>query len=147
MKKLVLIGLALGLIIGISVGLYLYNMKAKDFANSKANIVTTVDVIYGEFNADEALAATKYVANDKVVQVKGSLKEVVVESDSTTTVILVGTATPEATVTIALETKQPDLASKLVVGSEITVNGQCTGMLDDFVTKKVQMIRGGVIDK
>lgn len=145
MKKIFLISLVVGLVIGLSIGYYLYNMKAKDFANSKANIITTVDAIYGEFNSDEALAATKFVADDIVIQVKGSLKEVLVASDSTTTLILVGSATPEATVSIALETKIPELAKTLIVGAEITVNGQCTGILDDFVTKKVQMIRGGIV--
>ena len=145
MKKLFFIFLAIVLLIGVSVGYYLYNMKAKDFVNSKANIITSVDAIYDEFNSDEALAATKFVADDIVIQVKGTLKEVLVAADSTTTLILVGSSNPEATVSMALESKTPELAKTLIVGAEITVNGQCTGILDDFVTKKVQMIRGGIV--
>ena len=143
-KSKYLLGLSLFVVLGSYV-LYSVTKSNKDFAHSKANLVTTVDAIYGEFNENEALAGTKFVAKDMVVQVKGALKEVVVEADSTTTVVLVGTATPDATVSIALETKNPNLAKSLVVGCQLTVNGQCTGMLDDFVTKKVQMIRGGLI--
>ncbi len=129
-----------------SYALYSVTKGNKDFAHSEANITTTVDAIYSDFDADEALASSKFVIKDMVVQVKGLLKEVVVEADSTTTLVLEGSSVPEATVSIALESKNPNLASSLAIGSEITVNGQCTGILDDFISKKVQLIRGGVVN-
>lgn len=146
MKKIILIIIAAGVLIGISVGVYLFNKKAKDFAHATPNIKTTVEEIYSQFNNDEVAATTKFVASDKVIQVRGILKEIIIEPDSTTTLILSDLNNEDASVKITLEDKNVKLGDKIAVGLIITVNGQCTGMLDDFITKKVQMIRGGVIE-
>ena len=57
-----------------SYALYSVTKGNKDFAHSEANITTTVDAIYSDFDADEALASSKFVIKDMVVQVKGLLK-------------------------------------------------------------------------
>ncbi len=145
MKKYILIAIAICFVIGVSVGLYLYNMKAKDFAHSKPSVIVTVDEIYRQFNGDEVAATTKYVVADKVVQVSGILKEATTDSDSITTLVLSDLNNADEMVSITLEEKNLEIAKNLPIGLLIVVNGQCTGMLDDFVTKKVQMIRGGII--
>lgn len=145
MKKIIAITVAAIALLGASYGYYLYTKKAKDFTNAKVDIYITAGDIYQDFISDETKANRVYVIADKVIQVTGVVKSYNINTDSTQTIILTDTKSPEALINITLESKIPINANLVSSGLQIKVNGQCTGILDDFIEKKVQFIRGGVV--
>lgn len=150
-KKIVIAGLALGLV-GGAVGMYLFNDKVDSTKEMKSDFNLKMEDLYSEFNKDEKAAFAKY--KDKVIEVTGVVKEKGGADEQHVDVTLGNEAMEGGTVSISLETDQVEKAKSIKEGANVVIKGICTGiqssggeggsLLDDL-GKEVQLKRGIII--
>ena len=130
-------------IIGIGIGIYLYNMPQKNFASSKADFTLTAKELFDEFVKSEQAANAKYVTGNKTIQISGTIKELP-ESPDTAAIVLIDVQNPDGDISCTLIPEDSKKVKTLKVGNLITVKGQCTGY-QELISKEVLMIRTGLI--
>lgn len=129
MKKILVAAIAV-LVIGAGVAMYMFNKPHKDIAGAEADVKIGAAALFDQYSANEAEANTKYL--DKVISVSGTVGSINRDnaeepSLNLNTNDLMGVVTCQFL---------PDHAYELdnvQEGDEITVKGQCTGMLMDVV--------------
>lgn len=94
-------------------------------------------LLVAEFEQDEAAANTKYL--DKVVEVKGTVKEVM-KSDSSITLLL-GEADAMSSVSCSLSAGAAKDAGDVKAGDEVTIRGICSGMLLDVALANCEIVK------
>lgn len=126
MKK-ILIGILIIGILGGAYGMYMY-FKPNPSMNSLTTDLTlsAVDLLT-DFENDETIANEKYL--DKVIAVSGTIKEMTTNDEGITTITL------DANNDLAGVICELEKGAKyeLEMGDEVTLKGQCTGMLMDVV--------------
>ncbi len=145
MKKSRIILLAgLGVvIIAIAIGLSMYYKPHKTFAGAEPDFRLTVPQLIAAFTSDEAAATAKYVAEDKVILVSGTVLDVITE-DSGTVVIVLGEEGVEGTVSCTLTAEESAHAERIKEGGSAQITGQCTGM-QGLIEPEVILIRCGLV--
>jgi len=130
----ILIGVLLLGIIGICVGVYLWNKPHKKVEDAIGITITAI-ALSKEYNTDEKKADTKYL--NKAIEVSGTISEVDKNQDGGLMVIL-QTDDPMAGVQCAMRDKNIVLSN----GQNIIIKGFCSGngitgvSLTDCVIKK-----------
>lgn len=145
-KKIIIIltvVLALG-VIGGAIGIYFYTKPIKDFAGSKADISLTADDLFREFEKNESQATSRFVSDDKTIEVNGKVRDISKNSDGTS-IITLKTSDQNGTVSCALTPEESSKAAKLKADMKVVVRGQCTGY-QELIDKEVIMIRCGIVD-
>lgn len=131
MKKILrLLGLLtlLGIVIGGSIGIYLYNKPHADLAVVEADYVLTAEALLAAFETNESEAYEKYL--DKVLRVEGPLQEKQAVGDGGI-VIFLRQADALSGVSCAFQPEAAAMVADLPIGKEIVVKGRCAGMLTD----------------
>ena len=129
-KKIILFAFILIVVIGGSIGIYMYNKPHADISKMTPNFVMEAKVLFEEFESDEEMAGQKYI--DKVLQVNGTLVEVNRDSDGSVILSLedflfgVSCSIDSSTVASIINT-----IDQLNLGDQISVKGKCDGMLTD----------------
>jgi len=129
-KKIIAYSFLLIVIIGGSIGIYMYNKPHADISKMTPDFVIEAKLLFEEFESDEQMASQKYI--DKVLQVNGTLVEVNWDTDGSVILSLedflfgVSCSIDSSTATTTLIA-----IDKLSPGDQISVKGQCDGMLTD----------------
>lgn len=129
MRRIILIIIAVAAVIGVSVGIYLWNKPHKNMERAQADVVISATELMADFNEDEAAANTKYL--DKVIAVKGTIMGVN-ESNGVTTISL-ETNDDFGAVACELDNLTEQTHTGFEPGAEVTFKGLCTGKLIDVV--------------
>jgi len=131
MKTYIKIALAVVLLIaitGIGVGLYLFNLKARDLSNASPDFVLTATDLQKAFEENEAAATAKFTG--KIIQVTGEVNTVKSgENNSTNISLITGSDMSSVICTFPSPNKPADLPA----GSSVTIRGVCSGYLMDVL--------------
>ena len=90
--------------------------------------------LLADFNKDETAANLKYL--DKVIAVKGKIKEIKIEPATGQATVVLDSGDPMVAVTCSFYNEEVASVKKLTEGAEITIKGKCTGKLMDVVLNK-----------
>ena len=119
---------AIAVTVTISVAMYfVYNKPHK--ATDVAEVTLTAQSLVSAFDQNETEANAKFL--DKVIEVKGKVKEVIEQDDSF--ILLLGDESSMSSVSCTLDHKSDSVAYGLKPGDEVVVRGICTGFLMDVV--------------
>lgn len=129
MKKYLLLLLLL-VIVGLGVGYFLYNKPHKNIAKTPADFELEAPALFQEFETDETAANAKYL--DKVVEVKGRVKETSVNEEGVVSVTLDAGADLFGVI-CQLDNLSEHKRLEFSEGETLTFRGVCTGMLMDVV--------------
>jgi hypothetical protein len=141
MKKryYILLSILAILLVGGSIGLYMYFKPQKDFGKSTPDFVLSDKDLLNEFEASEANATQKFVTGDKTILVSGTISEVSRNADGTFHVVLTE-ADMSGSIQCSLMAGETEKAGKLKKGEPLQIKGQCAG-LQELIDKQVTMIR------
>ena len=143
-KYYILIGILVVILTGVGIGLSMYFKPHKDFGKSKPDFILTAKDLFKEFDANETAANQKFVAEDKTVQLNGTVSELNKNQDGTNSIVLTD-PDMQGSINCSLMPSENDKAAKLRKGDRMTIKGQCTGM-QELIEKQVIMIRCVVVD-
>lgn len=127
MKKKLIIGLAIAVLIGGVYGYMQYNKPHLNIGNATVDYNVEANDLLEDFQNDEAAADEKYL--DKVLLVKGEVKEISIQDEKTS--IMLKTGDPLSSILCELE--DPGDLEKISQGQQIQIKGVCSGMLMDVV--------------
>ncbi len=119
MHKRTFLLVAAALIVGMGIGLYLWN-KPRPKAEDQTGIPVSAETLYAAFNADEKAANHRYLA--KVLQVSGRIAEISQNQDGHQ-VVLLQVADPLGGVQCTLREARPGIG----LNQPITLKGFCNG--------------------
>lgn len=127
-KKIIKAGIILvvaGVVIAVSVGLYLFNMPHRNVQNAKVDYNLTSSQIVLEYLTDKESANKKYLAEDgdsKVMEITGVVSKITEDFNNQKVVLLKG-ADDNAGVSASFTAETNANAAKLQVGQTVTVKG------------------------
>ena len=129
-KKIIAISSIFIVVIGGSIGIYMYNKPHADISKMTPDFVMEAKLLFEEFESDEQMAGQKYI--DKVLQVNGTLVEVNRDSDGSV-ILSLEDFLFGVSCSIDSSTAVSDMVmiDQLNPGDNISVKGQCDGMLTD----------------
>lgn len=125
--KILKIILVLG-VIGALTGWYMYNKPNDSVNSSKADYTVSSELLFAEFEGDEATANAKYL--DKVIDVSGTVQSVKKDTSGETNITL-ATANGMFGVTCRMDKREE--VKSVAAGEKVRLKGICTGMLMDVV--------------
>lgn len=132
--KKILFGILMTAFIGTGYGFYMYTKKPADVRTLNANYELSTAALIEDYNKDETAANLKYL--DKVIAVKGNVKEIKLEQATGQATVVLDSGDPTAAVTCSFYNEELESVKKLSEGSEIVIKGKCTGKLMDVVLNK-----------
>lgn len=124
-KKTIFISIAVIILLAAGYAYMTYNKPHQSVDD--ADFSMEASQLISEFEQDEAKANEKYL--DKVIEVKGPVKDVIKDENSVT--LLLGDDTSMSSVSCALSKGAFEEALDIKTGNIITVKGICSGMLLD----------------
>lgn len=134
-RKLLIIGGIL-VIIGISVGIYIYNKPHINLGHTRPDLVLSADSLVALYESDESRADSLLLG--KVIEVSGTVADVVTNSDSTITVMLKTTKMGQVSCQLS---EEASAGAKIVIGQEVVLRGSCSGMLIDVVLSNGALVQ------
>jgi RecG-like helicase len=137
-KKILLALFVIGLV-GAGYGYYMYNKKPADVRTITANFELTAAALVADYNKDEAAANLKYL--DKVIDVKGKITEIKLDSASGQSTVILDSGDPMAAVTCSFYNEEAASVKTLTQGAEVVIKGKCTGKLMDVVLNKCSIAK------
>ena len=117
-------------LIGLVVGLIIYNKPHKDIKSSAADLQIEASQLLSQFEENESNANTKYL--DKLIEVSGSIRETSTDEDGNINVIL-ESENPLSGVICQLDNLTEHKNTSFKPGEKVAFKGLCTGMLIDVV--------------
>lgn len=133
----------IGLNIGF-IGYYFYQKPVKNFADSTADISIQAKDLFDAFIKNEQKAIIEYVSSNKIIKVSGKIRDIIVNSDSTS-IISLEVASAEGAISCNIEKNYRNKVKKLKPGNIVMIQGQCTGY-QELINKEVIMMRCGIKD-
>lgn len=134
LKKLLLVGLILGLI-GAATATYLWFKPVAKISNMTTEISIPANELFMAFENDEAAANEMYL--NKVLEVTGIIKEVKNKENGLPAVIF---ETDDLIFGVMCEFESQEGAASIKVGELLTIKGVCTGKLLDVVLNRCELI-------
>lgn len=135
LKRILLLVLGLGLI-GIAIGIALWNKPHENMTNSKAAATIDAVTLLKEYSADESAANTKYLG--KTIAVTGKVKECAKEEGSPSKITL--ETGDEFGVICELDALSQHPRTDFPVGETVTFKGKCDGLnLDVQLSRCVEV--------
>lgn len=116
---------------------YQYNKPSRNLTHEQADLSIEAIDLYKQFSENEAAANKQYL--DKVVQVRGSLKAINRGPDGSLNLTL-ASGHEMGDVTCEIPAANVPQGANLQTGQNITVKGQCTGILMDVVLVKCVLV-------
>jgi tRNA_anti-like len=135
MKKIIL-PIAAVVVIAAAYGLYMFYKKPVDTRTADAEFILTANELVGAFDTDEDAANKKFL--DQIIQVKGMVAEITIDSSGTT--IVLDSDDPVSGVTCSFYTEETGSLSAVKVGDSINIKGKCTGKLIDVVLNNCSIV-------
>lgn len=134
--KIALVSVAILGLGGICVGLYLFNLQAKNLKKAKPDFAITSIDLQKAFEDNEAVSIAKFV--NKIIEVTGTIESVKADEGNRTNVSL--KTGSELSLVICTLSPQSDPA-QLVSGNEVTIRGECSGFLMDVLMNNCVVIK------
>ena len=134
MKKILYILLGILIALAISYMVFL-NIPKASVQNKDASASLTSIELYDEYTKNENKANRAY--NGKIIEVTGTVLHVSTDKQNNS-VILLNSSDPNSGVLCTFEKK---LKKEISAGNEITVKGQCNGLLMDVVLNKCIFVK------
>jgi hypothetical protein len=126
------------LLVLVGIGAYFrYNKPTRDLTDKKADLSISAKELYKQFSENEGQANRQYL--DKVVQVKGILTAVSRGEDGSLNLAL-DAGNPMGGVTCEMPAENAPEGANLQTGQQVTVKGQCTGILTDVLLVKCVLV-------
>src|SRR5215210_7122608 len=119
MRKKVIIGILIVIVIGGIIAYRMYDERTPDIVNTRPDIITDVKSLFASFEQDTASAVRKYL--DKVIEVTGNVKSI-----DTSGAIILGENDTESSVVCGLDRRHMNDHQNVKVGSVATIQGRCT---------------------
>jgi hypothetical protein len=120
MKRKIIIGVVIGILVVAIVGYRMYSKQTPDIVQDKPDAAISAKDLIAAFEKDTAAASKLYL--DKIVEVTGSVKSV----DTSGAVVMGEEGTPSEIV-IGLDRRHIKDASNITVGSVAVLQGICSG--------------------
>jgi hypothetical protein len=139
MKLYVKIALGVVLLIalsGILASLYCFNLKHKDMAKANPDFKITATVLQKAFEDNEKAASKLYIS--KIIEVTGKIASVKPAENKFISITLVTGSELSSVICTFPLIADP---SKLNVGDEITLRGECSGFLMDVLLNNCALIQ------
>ncbi len=124
----------IGLIVLLSIVACIFYFMPKYSAESIAPDYTMeLSELNVAFDKNEAAASTKYVG--KVIAIEGVIQEKSRDQEQASVLLLSNTKNGQPLVLCTMENSESDKVSKLDIGDNVKLKGQCTGKLLEVVMK------------
>jgi hypothetical protein len=137
MKKIILIILGAGIVIGVVVALYVFRKSDTGATKRSPDYILSADSLVSFFSAYEDSANKRFL--DKIIQVKGYVAEITKDSAGYTIVLRNENAMEG--VSCALGNDQFEMAKELKTGAIIEIKGICAGKLIDVSLNKCAILK------
>lgn len=128
MKKLLSV-LALLLLIGAAIGIYLWNKPHETAGNVKTELFAPAGEIYAAFEADSSAANKKYLG--KMIEISGK----VTGSEKVESGPLIIYLEAPSDMGVVSCSMLPEVTSAPAEQTEVTIKGWCNGYLGDLLPK------------
>lgn len=139
MKKGVKFSLAFVAVViltGVVVGLMMYTRKHPDLSGVKPDHTISASGLFSEFETNEADAGARYIG--KVIEVSGIIMALD-QGNSDAKSVTLDSGSPFGGIICTFQ--DPVSADGLVKGEEVTIRGECSGMLMDVLLNNCVLIR------
>ena len=144
-KKKIILGVIAAAIIGGAWFIYsAYNRKVKDLAHVSAQVTMHSSELIATFEKNQTAANTELL--DKVIAVKGNVKEIEKNDYGHYTIVL-GDSTRMSSVRCSMDSTHTKEITGLKEGSVVTVKGACTGFNADELLGSDVILNRCVIEK
>ncbi len=123
--KFVLIIIGIGIVVGGSVGLYLFNKPARNVQNTKTDFSLNASDLVAEYLADSKIANDKYLAENgdsKVLEITGTVAKIS-EDFNHQIVILLQSDSDKAGVSCTFTAETNSHTQSVKVGDTATIKG------------------------
>jgi hypothetical protein len=130
MKRNILIAVLVVAVAGAFIGYRMYNQKTPTASEKAADVMVDATALFAAFTTDEVAAGKLY--NDKVLQVKGIVREVASEANGPVNVML---ETGDAMGAVVCEFAA-DQAPAWQKGQNVVVKGFCAGYNLDVLLQR-----------
>jgi hypothetical protein len=124
-------------IIGFSIGIYMYNKPVADIDEVSHDIEISATALFEAFETDEAAANQMYL--DKVILVSGSVVSITDNGRDEASVTL-ETGSPLFGVSCSIDSGNVSAIKSLKIGDQVKIKGWCTGMLMDVVLNRCTVV-------
>lgn len=112
---------------------YMYYKPHPKASGKPADFIVTAQEFLKAYTEDEAAADAKYL--DKIIEVKGLIRQISPADDGSMTITL-GDKSEIGGVSAALLQTETEKIKNLKVGDEVTIKGFCSGYLMDVIMVK-----------
>ena len=123
-------------VVGIGIGIYLFNLEAADLRKAKPDFIISAADLQQAFEKNEVSASAKFV--NRIIEVSGNIESISIgEENALNLTLQTGSDLSSVICTI------PDAAStvNLSTGNPITVRGECSGYLMDVLLNNCVIIK------
>lgn len=127
MKKIIILGGVLILLVGGIFGYLQYHKPHLDMEKTSADYSLTAEALFDSFEQDEQVAEEKYL--DKILSIKGTIREITSGEDSRNLVL----ETNDMLSGVICEFLDPSVLDDLEEGQTVEVKGICSGKLMDVI--------------
>jgi len=135
MKKILITVIILG-VVGAAIGLYLYNKPVADISDLKPDVKITASELFEKYSSDEMEANNSFLG--KIVEVTGTVREI--SSDQEGKTIILETGDMLAGINCGMSETSNSTIEKYKTGDNVTIRGECTGMVMDVVMVRCVII-------
>ncbi len=132
----------LAMIAGIAYGIFLFNKKHSDLSNVKPAFTLSSTDLYSAFESDEIAATVKYTG--KVIEVRGIVARVEYSSADSTLSITLHEDDQFSGVICTFGGIKDGSPVNPAPGDQITIRGECSGMLMDVLMNNCVIMEGEV---
>lgn len=129
--KWIFIIFLVGVLVGASVGLYMFFKPARDIASSKAEYFLSASDLTSEFLENEDAANQKYLsaAGGRIIEVSGVIREIVLADSTNTFIVLADSTMLFGGVNCYIDSQNVAALGSIVVGERATFKGECSGFI------------------
>jgi len=124
-------------LVGILVGVHLFGLKHKDLSKTRPDFTINATVLQKAFEDDETAASKLYI--NKILEVTGKIASVKPLAENKFISISLVTGSDLSSVICTFPAISDP--SKLSVGEEITLRGECSGFLMDVLLNNCALIQ------
>lgn len=124
-KKKIFVTLSIGILIAVSVALYMFNKPARDVQATNTDFSYQASEIVNEYLTDAKKANDKYLdeeGNSKVLEIKGTVADISEDFNNQKVILLKGVK-DKAGVSATFSKETNSHTQNIKVGDEITVKG------------------------
>ena len=117
--------------------IYIFFKPEKNLLKLKPDYKLTAIELFNEYSTNEKAANTKFLG--KIIQVNGIIHDIN-KGDSIYTTVILETKDMFFGVNCVLNDKYASKQKEIIIGSEATIKGECSGMLIDVVLNNCVLI-------